>query len=727
MGNDTNTDKGPKTPVTPMPVDPDAVTTSSLQALQSADQRRVMDIVDKLRRTGLSGVVELPQLIVCGDQSSGKSSVLEAITEIPFPRKENLCTRFATDIILRRSPASTSTVTITPDKLRPESEQAKLKGFTKSIQNFDQLPDVIEEATLAMGLGVVGGISSRAFSRDVLSVEITGPSRPQLTLVDLPGLIHATNKAQTEADKELILDLVSQYMKNPRTIILAVVSAKNDFANQIILDHCRKIDDWIELAQNKDIYLERGWHMLKNRADNQMNFSFDQRNKDEALFFSKGRYAELPRECVGITSLRERLSKVLLHHLIRELPSLKEEMVTKYRATLDEISNLGEKRNTSHEQRVFLMKISMKVNDILKSATKGYYESPFFGTINKDAAVDSAENIRRFRAVVQHLNMGFAKDMRLRGHRYNFEAGPGDDERDCKESLDAQRELERELKQEKDGTKYLPVPQKLSRAEAVEWVKKTLERSRGYELPGTFQPVLISQLFWEQSLPWEDLASLHIAKVAQVCRDFIDVVLADCVPEEFKERLVALTVDAALSKSLGDAKEELAKVLKDKARHPSTYNHYFTSKVQKMRLRKHQALTKAATSAAKKQEGEKEKQRTVIDPIELAAQLDRSIELDMDTFSSQEALDMQRAYYKDELGYFINAVAKAVIERHLVEPLPEIILSPLVVAQMTDEQVEYVAAEPLELTQQRAHLEARKAMLEKGLETFRGAMGGVKR
>lgn len=92
-----------------------------------------------------------------------------------------------TQIILRRSPASTSTVTITPDKLRPESEQAKLKGFTKSIQNFDQLPDVIEEATLAMGLGVVGGISSRAFSRDVLSVEITGPSRPQLSVL-LPGI-----------------------------------------------------------------------------------------------------------------------------------------------------------------------------------------------------------------------------------------------------------------------------------------------------------------------------------------------------------------------------------------------------------------------------------------------------------------------------------------------------------------------------------------------------------
>ena len=92
----SSTDGDVSRPATP--VDPNAITTSSLKALQSADQRKVMDIVDKLRRTGLSGIVELPQLVVCGDQSSGKSSVLEAITEIPFPRKENLCTRFATEV-----------------------------------------------------------------------------------------------------------------------------------------------------------------------------------------------------------------------------------------------------------------------------------------------------------------------------------------------------------------------------------------------------------------------------------------------------------------------------------------------------------------------------------------------------------------------------------------------------------------------------------------------------
>jgi len=102
--SDSNYD-GADIPIPPVSIDPDAVTTGSLQALQSTDQRKVMDIVDKLRRTGLSGVVELPQLIVCGDQSSGKSSVLEAITEIPFPRKENLCTRFATEVRLNKCTA----------------------------------------------------------------------------------------------------------------------------------------------------------------------------------------------------------------------------------------------------------------------------------------------------------------------------------------------------------------------------------------------------------------------------------------------------------------------------------------------------------------------------------------------------------------------------------------------------------------------------------------------
>jgi hypothetical protein len=150
-------------------------TTTSLEALQGSEQRELMDLVDRLRRAGLSSILQLPQIVVCGDQSSGKSSVLEAITEIPFPRKENLCTRFATEIIMRRDTGSSILCKINPDDERPEDEQSKLRTFSRSIIDFSELPSLIEEATTAMGLN-----AHKAFSRDVLSIEICGPNRLQL-------------------------------------------------------------------------------------------------------------------------------------------------------------------------------------------------------------------------------------------------------------------------------------------------------------------------------------------------------------------------------------------------------------------------------------------------------------------------------------------------------------------------------------------------------------------
>ncbi len=74
-----------------------------MESLRTAEQIQLLDLVDSLRAEGLSEFTALPQLIVYGDQSSGKSSLLQAISGVPFPRKDNLCTRFATEVILRRA------------------------------------------------------------------------------------------------------------------------------------------------------------------------------------------------------------------------------------------------------------------------------------------------------------------------------------------------------------------------------------------------------------------------------------------------------------------------------------------------------------------------------------------------------------------------------------------------------------------------------------------------
>ena len=85
---------------------------AKLESLRTREQIKLLDVIDALRAEGLGEYTALPQLIVCGDQSSGKSSVLEAISGVPFPRKETLCTRFATEVILRRADNEFITVSL---------------------------------------------------------------------------------------------------------------------------------------------------------------------------------------------------------------------------------------------------------------------------------------------------------------------------------------------------------------------------------------------------------------------------------------------------------------------------------------------------------------------------------------------------------------------------------------------------------------------------------------
>jgi hypothetical protein len=64
--------------------------------------RQVFDVVDRIRAHKISEELSgsLPELVVCGNQSSGKSSVLEAISRIRFPKGGMTCTRFVTELVV---------------------------------------------------------------------------------------------------------------------------------------------------------------------------------------------------------------------------------------------------------------------------------------------------------------------------------------------------------------------------------------------------------------------------------------------------------------------------------------------------------------------------------------------------------------------------------------------------------------------------------------------------
>ena len=132
--------------------------------------------------------VDLPQIIVCGSQSSGKSSTLESLSGIAFPTAEGLCTRFATELILRRGERPQLKVQIQPSADRTEEERIKLLKFCENQSEQRSFSKIIEAAKIEMGLSA-NSASSKVFSTDVLRIESTSPNAPNLTLVDLPGLV----------------------------------------------------------------------------------------------------------------------------------------------------------------------------------------------------------------------------------------------------------------------------------------------------------------------------------------------------------------------------------------------------------------------------------------------------------------------------------------------------------------------------------------------------------
>lgn len=196
--------------------------------LESESIKHKLSLINKVRARGVGDHIALPQLVVCGDQSASKSSVLEGITGIPFPRKDGLCTRFPTEIVLRHADCELSiTATILPGASQNKASASDLRSYCRTLSGYHELPDVIEEVANKLGLkGFTDvGEESRSFVDDVLRIEVVGNTGLDLTVVDLPGLIAVS---EDEDDIVLVKELVDSYLRSPRTIILAVVPAPSD-------------------------------------------------------------------------------------------------------------------------------------------------------------------------------------------------------------------------------------------------------------------------------------------------------------------------------------------------------------------------------------------------------------------------------------------------------------------------------------------------------------------
>lgn len=437
------------------------------------------------------------------------------------------------------------------------------------------------------------------------------------------------------------------------------------------------------------------------------------RDREEALFFSTGAWEDLPRSLVGIDGLRSRLSKVLLGQIAAELPSLINEIREKADQCKAELMKLGEPRTSLDEQRSYLLHISQSFQNLVKAAVDGTYNDPFFGPVHVENGLE-----KRLRAVVQNLNEQFNERINLKGHYRRLCEKPG-------------------------TTKKLKGQVRTTRAEYTSYIGTLLRETRGRELPGTFNPMIVRDLFLEQCRPWEKLTRNHIDNVWSSARDFIILVVRHVADEATSTALLDEIISPILESVWEQLKGKTAELLAPhKTGHPITYNHYFTENLQKIR--------------AERREGELGKiiQRFFgvndlnesyltdrsIDLSQLLQALLRQSEPDMVNFASAEALDCMLAYYKVitvapgfatlhlvtifqvALKRFVDDIANEAVESKLMLSLLDI-FSPVAVFNMDGKIVTRIAGESEENRSLREQLNRKLQVLNRGTETCQQFVG----
>ncbi|CRG86338.1 hypothetical protein PISL3812_03343 [Talaromyces islandicus] len=683
----------------------EGLNTTQLESLQSKDQAALLDTVDEIRRRGVSRYISLPQLVVCGDQSSGKSSVLEAISGVHFPVNDGLCTRFTTEVILRRASENLASVRLIPAKDASGEHRQKLSQFKKSSISHAEIPTLISEAKTIMGL-----TSGSSFSRDILELEISGPKLPHLTLVDLPGLIHHPNKEQTQDDVDIPKELVKKYMSQSRAIVLAIVTAKNDTSNQVVLKMAKEADAhgartmgiitkpdclirdspneaaFFALASNKETSFKLGWHVLRNGDFNERTNSNYSRDTVEKEFFASGIWRNLPSSKRGVDALRTRLSHVLYEQIQQELPSLVTEIEQELANCKTVLDRLGSPRDTPSSRRSYLTAMADRFRDLVRAGNDGIYQDPFFKIDSDLRPGQNDELVPRLRANLRRQEQKFVDRMHEEGHTYKIIPGS--------------------LKIPNSASSKSPAQMQVTETEFLQEIRALLDHSKGRELPGTSTPLLVGDLFLRQSRNWETIAMEFAEEAWGLVKKFLDEVLAHVSDESVRRAVLEEVIDPAMELRFSKLKEKVQELYSPySSGYPTTLNPRF---VLALKTRRSLRFSESSSPRNKENSGsedpKKREEPTIVE--------------DPDTHACQELLDLMRCYYEVALDVFVDNVASLGIENCLMTGLKDI-LSPLSVSEMNDEMLEAIAFESEDVREIRSQTLDKQASLQKSYELCR--------
>ncbi|XP_028787477.1 dynamin-related protein 3A [Neltuma alba] len=347
----------------------------------------VISIVNKLQdifaRVGSQSTIDLPQVAVVGSQSSGKSSVLEALVGRDFlPRGNDICTR--RPLVLQ----------LVQTKRKPDGTEEEYGEFLhlpgKRFYDFSEIRREIQAETDREAGG------NKGVSDKQIRLKIFSPNVLDITLVDLPGITKVPVGDQPSDIEARIRTMIMSYIKTPTCLILAVTPANSDLANSDALQMAgvadpdgnrtigviTKLDimdrgtDARNLLLGKVIPLRLGYVGVVNRSqeDILMNRSIkDALVAEEKFFRSRPIYSGLAESC-GVPQLAKKLNQILAQHIKAVLPGLRARISSQLVSVAKEHAGYGEITESKAGQGALLLNILSKYSEAFSSMVEGKNE-----------------------------------------------------------------------------------------------------------------------------------------------------------------------------------------------------------------------------------------------------------------------------------------------------------------------------------------------------------------
>lgn len=323
--------------------------------------------------------VDLPQIVVVGCQSAGKSSVLEAIVQKDFlPRGAGICTR---------RPLILQLIHIEPNRTPSEWAEFLHKPGQK-ITDFNAVMKEIDAETDRV-CGTNKGVTDQP-----INLKVYSPKVLNLTLVDLPGLTKIAVEDQPPDIADQIEKMVLSYITPENSIILAITPANMDLANSDSLIIARKVDpegnrtigvitklDIMDKGTNaRDVLLNKvyplklGYIGVVNRSQQDINTQKKVSAAVEAekkFFETNPAYADIAKNC-GTAYLTTTLNQLLMRHIKAKLPKLYQQINELLSQKHQELQTYGASLGTTIEdQQILLFELVQKYMNELYAVLNG--------------------------------------------------------------------------------------------------------------------------------------------------------------------------------------------------------------------------------------------------------------------------------------------------------------------------------------------------------------------